>query len=58
MLYNNFKSLMPFSHHTHSFIFLLGNRHEVLVELPRELDVVPLDDVAPADLLHDLLPVD
>ena len=49
---------MPFPHHTHSFIFLLGNRHEVLVELPGELDVVSLDDVAPADLFHDLLPVD
>lgn len=44
--------------HTHSFIFLLGNGHKVLVELPGELDIVPLDDVAPADLLHNLLPVD
>lgn len=45
-------------HHTHSFIFLLGNGHQVLIELPGELDVVSLDDVAPADLLHDLLPID
>ena len=29
----------------------------MLAELPGELEVVPLDDVAPADLVQNLLPV-
>ena len=42
----------------HSFIFLFSQLCQTLVQLPRRLLVVPLHDVAAADLVHDGVPVD
>ena len=42
---------------SYSFIFLLGQGNKLFAELLGELDVVPLNDVAATDLVHDVIPV-
>ena len=41
----------------HHDVSLFGQRNQVFAQLLGELDIVPLDDVAPADLVHDIIPV-
>ena len=42
---------------SYSFIFLLGQGNKLFAELLGELDVVPLNNVAATDLVHDVIPV-
>ena len=42
---------------SYSFIFLLGQGNKLFAKLLGELDVVPLNDVAATDLVHDVIPV-
>jgi hypothetical protein len=42
---------------TYILVTLLGNRYQVLVKLLGKEEVIPLDDVAVADLVLDIFPV-
>ena len=42
---------------THRSAFLLSKLYQSFVELLGKLLIVPLDDIAPTDLVHDAVPV-
>ena len=56
-LNSKYKKNYCLSNMTYILVTLLGNRYQVLVKLLGKEEVIPLDDVAVADLVLDIFPV-